>query len=107
MVTHSGVEITSYELTSSATSINKCKSDSPEDPAAFTVQLSGILFLAALCIFGNSIVIYVMVKDKSLNSPLNYFITSLAISDLMQGVIYAIYNIGHINVDSIRLTLGK
>ncbi|ELU00284.1 hypothetical protein CAPTEDRAFT_217667 [Capitella teleta] len=79
-----------------------CGFDGPEEAAAFTVQLAGILTLAALCIFGNSVVIYVMIKGKTLNSPLN----NLAISDLLQGIIYAIYNISHVNIEIIRLTLG-
>lgn len=74
--------------------------------AVFLFHLSGILALASVSIAGNSVVIYIMLKDKTLNSPLNYFITSLAISDLVQGVLYAIYNIGHINIDYIRLTIG-
>ncbi|ELU04673.1 hypothetical protein CAPTEDRAFT_198123 [Capitella teleta] len=83
-----------------------CARDADGDTAVFTFHLAAILTLATICIFGNSVVIFVMIKEKGLQSPLNHFITSLAVSDLAQGVIYAIYNIGHINVDIIRNTLA-
>eukprot|EP00914_Ancora_sagittata_P003787 GHVO01008159.1.p1 GENE.GHVO01008159.1~~GHVO01008159.1.p1 ORF type:complete len:104 (+),score=8.12 GHVO01008159.1:39-314(+) len=88
-------------------SVISCARDADGDTAVFTFHLSAILILATFCIFGNSIVIFVMLKEKCLQSPLNHFITSLAVSDLAQGVIYAVYNIGHINVDIIRDTIGQ
>lgn len=95
-------------LVSNVSGRGTCDRDGDGDAGVFTFHLSAILFLATICIVGNSTVIFVMMKEKkSLNSPLNYFITSLAVSDLFQGIIYGIYNLGHINVDNIRFTIGK
>lgn len=85
-----------------------CRRSSADDSiGVYTFHLIGILGMATLSIVGNSIVIFIMVKECKLASALNCFIVSLAASDLSQGVLYAIYNISHLNVPSVRYALGK
>jgi hypothetical protein len=87
--------------------LNACeRSDRDANVAVYTFHLVGILGMAALCIVGNTIVICVMTLECKLNTALNCFIVNLAVSDLLQGVIYAIYNISHLNVPFIRHALG-
>ena len=98
---------TEFNVSTQQDNRTSCPIDAEEDAAVATFHLTSILLLACICIIGNTLVIIVMTREKSLNSPLNYFITSLAASDLAQGTIYAIYNISHIDVDVIRYTLGS
>ena len=84
-----------------------CVRDSGGGDSVFTFHMSGILLISIVCVICNSLVIFVMAKNRNLDSPLNYVITSLAVSDLLQGVAYGAYNLSHINVDNIRYTLGN
>ncbi len=52
--------------------------------------------VALVSIVGNLIVIIVMLRTKRLRIPTNYFMISLAVSDLMIGVTYPLYNFGHL-----------
>ena len=72
-----------------------------------TFQITIILVMAVVCIVGNSMVIFVMTRDRKLSSPMNKFIVSLAGSDLLHGCSYALYNVSHVNVESIHETLGE
>lgn len=83
------------------------RSDVDGDVGIYTFHLVGILGMAALCIIGNALVIFIMTKECNMTQPLNCFIVSLACSDLLQGLVYAVYNISHLNVPLIRSFLGK
>ncbi|ELU09280.1 hypothetical protein CAPTEDRAFT_192498 [Capitella teleta] len=74
------------------------KADADGSVALYTFHLVGILGMASLAIVGNSIVIFIMTTECKLSNALNCFIVNLACSDLLQGVLYAIYNISHLNV---------
>jgi hypothetical protein len=83
------------------------RSDSDANTGVYAFHLIGILGMATLCIIGNSIVIFIMTRECDMNSPLNCFIVSLGCSDLLQGILYAVYNISHLPVPAIRLALGR
>lgn len=47
------------------------------------LEVSAFVF----CVFGNSIVIYVMTRQKKLRRKSNYYIISVAVADLLIGLI--------------------
>ena len=99
--------LNSTEVGSSSVEDLCSRSDADANVGVYTFHLVGILGMATVCIVGNCLVIFVMTKECKLNTPLNCFIVSLACSDLCQGVLYAIYNVSHINVKSVRGALGE
>ncbi len=53
-----------------------------------------VTVIAFVSIVGNILVITVMLRTPKLRIPSNYFIINLGFSDLMQGIVYPVYNIG-------------
>ncbi|XP_013390414.1 adenosine receptor A1 [Lingula anatina] len=51
------------------------------------IYLAAELLIAVVAIFGNSLVIYVVLKNRRLRTVTNYFITNLALADLLVGLI--------------------
>ena len=47
-----------------------------------------------------------MVRHKQLRQPGNYFIVSLACSDLVLSLIYPVYNLAHLELQQIQDVLG-
>lgn len=80
---------------------------STSDIIFFTYYYGLLLVLSAVNISGNGIILYGMVKHRHLRVPGNYFIFSLAVSDFSLGIIYPIYNVSHVEIDSIKNTLGE
>ena len=95
------------EVTNTVSQILLCDNQSGGDTAVFSFHLSAISVIAGICIFGNTLVIFVMTQKNKIKTPFNSLITSLAASDLLQGLVYALYNLSHINIDFIRFTLGQ
>ena len=73
----------------------------------YTFYYSLILVMAVIAVVGNVLVIKVICGNRALRSPANYFVISLAVSDLMQGVAYPVYNVSHMELPEILLTLGE
>ena len=44
---------------------------------------------------------------RGLRTPSNYFIFSLALSDLLLGLVYPVYTLGHVNLPQIKASLGE
>ena len=63
--------------------------------------------LAVICVTGNSLVLTALFRHKNLRVPSNAFLFSLAVADLLTGIVFYVYQISHIDIDSIRDTLGK
>ena len=68
-------------------------------------QMILLLILTTFCITSNSLVIYIIISNKKLLTPNNAFILSLAISDLLYGISFALYNLAH--VEFAQKALGK
>ncbi|KAL5012132.1 hypothetical protein ScPMuIL_010683 [Solemya velum] len=80
-------------------------SDIHED-TGFIVYYYGFYLLMFLVNFiGNIIVICTVLQHKRLRQPKNYFFVSLAISDLLVGLCYPIYSLGHLPI--LYGTLGQ
>ncbi len=62
-------------------------------PAFYLLSIS---LIAVVTIVGNTLVLVVFLKRAELRVPANYFIISLAFSDLIQGMTYTCYNISHL-----------
>ncbi len=56
---------------------------------------------------GNIIVIVTVLRHEHLRQPCNYYISSLAVSDLLRAFVYPVYNISHIGVATISDPLGE
>ncbi|KAK7492976.1 hypothetical protein BaRGS_00015706 [Batillaria attramentaria] len=93
--------------------VNVCLHDSSQtklgslDPA-FMTYYYGIFFLfTVINIVGNSIVLTTFYRHKDLRTPGNSFICSLAVSDLLVGLVYPFYNVAHIETPEIKGSLGQ
>ena len=76
--------------------------------ALFYAYYYGVLFLLTLVgLVGNILVIRAVWKHDKLRLPANYFIFSLACSDLGLVLLYPIYNVSHIEDEGIKATLGE
>ena len=84
---------------------------SPSDDAMsilFYVYYYGLLGLLSLVnLAGNTAVIQALLRHRHLRVPGNYFIFSIACSDLSLGLIYPVYNVSHIEIEPIRKALGE
>ncbi|OWF53320.1 Dopamine D2-like receptor [Mizuhopecten yessoensis] len=63
--------------------------------------MSVFFFVTLITVGGNCIIIVTVLRHRDLQQPCNYMIASLAASDLIFGLIYPIYNIGHICDNSV------
>lgn len=72
---------------------------------AYNFHVTLLSTITAFCITSNSLVIYIITTDKKLLTPNNAFIFSLAISDLLYGFAFGLYNMAH--VDFAQEALGK
>ena len=54
-----------------------------ESPSLFV----GLLAVSLITIFGNALVILAVLQERALHTATNYFITSLAVSDILVGAV--------------------
>ena len=54
-----------------------------ESPTLFVVLLA----VSLITIFGNALVIIAVLRERALHTATNYFITSLAVSDILVGAV--------------------
>lgn len=74
----------------------------------FNVYYYGSVFaLSCISIVGNILVITTISRHRILRNPENYFLVSLAFSDLLMGCVYPVYNISHLEIAAVLGTLGK
>ena len=74
----------------------------------FYTYYYGVLFALSLVnLVGNGLIIYCVLRRKELRVPANYFIVSLACSDLVLGVVYPIYNVSHMEDAAIERSIGQ
>ena len=79
----------------------------PSDIAFFVYYYGGLLVLSTIGIVGNSMVIVGITRHRSLRTPNNYFILSLALSDLLLAILYPIYDVTHLDDDYANELLGN
>ncbi len=65
------------------------QNSSSTDDASFiyAFNIIGEMFIAVLSIIGNALVLYLISRDKQLQTVTNYFIASLAAADLLVNMI--------------------
>ena len=65
------------------------QNSSSTDDASFiyAFNIIGEMFIAVLSIIGNALVLYLISRDKQLQTVTNYFIASLAVADLLVSTI--------------------
>ncbi len=97
----------SVNLVSVTTNIGAGASTATRDDTYEKFYFTSISAVALVSIVGNFIVIIVMLGTKRLRTPTNYFMISLGFSDLMQGVVYPLYNFGHISGFALTEVFGK
>ena len=82
--------------------------DATASDIGFFIYYYGILLtLSVIGIVGNSMVVVGIVRHSALRTPANYFILSLAISDLLLAICYPIYDVTHLDDDYIQEALGN
>ena len=106
MATTEASAVSASSMQNDSSPAEVCIRDMLGDTTFLSFQISTVLLMAALCIVGNSLVIYLMSRESSLDSPMKSFIVSLAVSDLLHGVFYGLYTLSHVNDDDIRRILG-
>lgn len=77
------------------------------DPGFMTYYLGAFALLTAVNVGGNSLVLLTIRRHRSMWTPINGFICSLALSDLLLAVIYPTYNVAGIDVESVTSVLGE
>ena len=90
--------------------VNVSEDTITEEPEAiFYIYYYGLfIIIACINIPGNILVISTVVRHAVLRQPCNYYIVSLAVSDLLIGFVYPLYNISHLeSVPDISGPLGK
>ncbi|XP_048767267.1 melanocortin receptor 5-like [Ostrea edulis] len=82
---------------------------SPDPGTVFYVYYYGMFsIIACINIPGNILVIRTVMKTPNLRQPCNFYIVSLAVTDLLIGFIYPVYNISHLeHVPEISRPLGQ
>lgn len=69
------------------------------------ILLEALAFV--FCVIGNSIVIYVMTREKKLQRKSNYYIVSVAIADILVGLVVIPGSIYMVILLSVHLTTDK
>ena len=67
------------------------------DIVFFVYYLGVLTVLSLVGIVGNTMVIRALFLHRDLRSPNNYFVLSLAVSDLLLGVTYPLYDVLHLS----------
>ncbi len=86
----------SFDLVSPTINVGAGAGTATRDHTFEEFYFTSVSVVALVSIVGNLIVIIVMLSTERLRTPTNYFMISLAVSDLMIGVTYPLYNFGHI-----------
>ena len=97
------------DLHSNSTSPDKpdCGSAGTPDIIFYVYYYGFLLLLSLINMVGNGMIIHCVLRHRRLRVPGNYFIVSLACSDLILGIVYPIYNVSHMELGAIQRTLGK
>ena len=72
----------------------------------YTIYFVLLFTLSVVNFIGNGLVIYCVLRQRKLRVPGNYFIVSLACSDLASGIVYPVYNISHMESVEIQKSIG-
>ena len=78
-----------------------------DDIVFYTFNIGLICLISVVNIVGNTLVIQSVLRHRTLKVPGNYFILSLACSDLITGIIYPFYNVSHMVIGDVLNVLGK
>ena len=73
----------------------------------FMCYYYGIFLVLTLVNFSGNSLILTSIRHRNLRTPGNYFIFSLAASDLLHGIVYTVYNISHMELAGVRIFICK
>ncbi len=78
-----------------------------KDDWMFYVYYYALLIgITTVNLLGNTMIIIAVIRHKRLRSSNNYFIISLAISDIVLGIAYTLYNSSHMRIQGLYDNLG-
>lgn len=100
-----GVEI----KMNNSTEVTNTTAASIEKDVLFNLYYYGLFFtLTLINIPGNILVVTTILRHRQLRHPANYFLVSLAFSDLLMGFLYPVYNVSHLEeIPAVSGALGK
>lgn len=71
------------------------KSVTTEDIVFAVYYGGGIFLISIICLIGNILIIRAILTSKKLKGAHNWFVLSLAFSDILQGLTIPFYTLGH------------
>ncbi|KAK7106977.1 adrenocorticotropic hormone receptor-like [Littorina saxatilis] len=77
------------------------------DPVFMTFYFGSFVLVTAVNLTGNVLVLRTIYRHRSLWLPCNAFVCSLAVSDLLFGIMFPIYNVAGINTPGVNEALGR
>lgn len=103
-VTRTSINTTQFN----ETCLNQTVTPLTADTLFYAYYYGIFVILTVINIPGNLMVICTILRHNSLRQPANFFMVSLAVSDLLLAVMYPLYNISHLeHVPSIYRPLGE
>ena len=92
--------------TSAVTPVSDEQEENASGSYAFKAALSGLIIVFSLVsVIGNILVVVMFVRTQNLRTSTNYFVTSMAISDLLYGsTLCALFSSGRLSVFGLQVT---
>ena len=80
---------------------------SQDDKIYMGYYFTGLVTICVICFIGNGLVVHAILYYDYLRQVHNWFVLSLAVSDMIQGVTMPVYTLGHSSKLTIMQGLGE